>query len=80
MSHCKLCNSITGSAGSVHDLDTLFFGIFVVDIVDADAAADDELQFAGFACRTMMGTRTLVAERTTRTSKFFTCSASSAGS
>ena len=51
MSHCKLCNSIAGSAGSVHDLDTLFFGIFVVDIVDADAAADDELQFACFACR-----------------------------
>ena len=51
MSHCKLCNCVAGSTGSVHDLDALGLGIFMVDIIDTNAAADDELEPSGLKSR-----------------------------
>ena len=44
MGHGQLRDGLRGRAGGVHDLDAGFLGIVHVDVVDADAAANDELQ------------------------------------
>ena len=51
MTESQLCNGLRGCAGGVHDLDALALCILMVDIVDAYAAADDELEPAGLTCR-----------------------------
>ena len=51
MAHGQLCDRLGGSLRGVLDGDAVGLGILDVDVVDTDAAADDELQFAGFACR-----------------------------
>ena len=38
-----------------HDLDAAVFGILHVDVVDADAAADDELQLGALGLVNMVG-------------------------
>ena len=48
MSERELGNSVGGSARSIANGNALFLGILMVDIVDAYAAADDELELAAF--------------------------------
>ena len=46
MAHGQLRDGLGGSLRGVLHGDAVFLGILHVDVVDADAAADDELQLA----------------------------------
>jgi len=46
VSHGQLRNGLGGGARGVLDVDAVFLGIVHVDVVEADAAADDALQLA----------------------------------
>ena len=46
MAHSQLCNGLRGGLRGVLDGDAVGFRILDIDVVDADAAADDELQLA----------------------------------
>ena len=46
MSQCQLCHGLRGGLRGVAHFDALLLGVCHVDVVHADAAADDELQLA----------------------------------
>ena len=55
MPHCELCNGLRGSLRGVLDGDAVCLGILHVDVVDADAAADDELELAALRLVDVVG-------------------------
>ena len=56
MSHSGLCDGVGGSVGGVLHGDAVFLGILDVDVVNADTAADDQLQLAALCLVDVVGT------------------------
>ena len=55
MAHSQLCNGLGGGLRGVLDGDAVGFRILDIDVVDADAAADDELQLAALGLVDVVG-------------------------
>ena len=55
VAHSQLCNGLRGGLRGVLDGDAVGFRILDIDVVDADAAADDELQLAALGLVDVVG-------------------------
>ena len=55
MAHGQLCDGLGGSLRGVLDSDAVGLGILHVDVVNADAAADDELELTALCLVNVIG-------------------------
>ena len=55
MTHGQFCDGLRGSLRGVLDGDAVGLCILDIDVVDADAAADDELQLAALGLVDVVG-------------------------